>query len=184
MHWRAQNARPRMREMLLCNLRMSGLAMVHKVHTTFLMSLGVALTLASNQAFGQAVLGGRPTFTHSNFHHPFVHNRPNFRPLVNHRLNRRNFGSFFPGGFFFGPSNGPFASEVAQPFSEPVTGDFHYTYKYDVPWDWAHRYPPSFFASPPGLPAPPVNYQPGCAAQTITVPGGDGKDQSISMVRC
>ena len=153
--------------------------MMYKVRAASVMSISVALALASSQAFGQsgAPQAGRHASIHS-ISHPSVIRSPN------HRI-RRNVGAFFPttGAFFLGPSNVVPNAEVAQPVG-PVSGDFNYTYKYDVPWDWAHRYPPSFFASPPGLPAPPVNYQPGCAAQTITVPGADGKDQSISMVRC
>jgi hypothetical protein len=33
----------------------------------------------------------------------------------------------------------------------PASNDIHFNYKIDVPWDWAHRYPPGFLP-----PAPPV----------------------------
>ena len=48
----------------------------------------------------------------------------------------------------------------------------------------AHRYPPNLFATPPEPIPPPVSYRPGCAAQAVTVPGTDGKDQTINMIRC
>ena len=35
--------------------------------------------------------------------------------------------------------------------AQPASNDIHFTYKLDVLWDWAHRYPPGFI---PG--APPV----------------------------
>jgi hypothetical protein len=155
-------------------LRIGGRAMMYKVYAAFIVSLSAALTLASNQAFGQlgAAHGGVSASTHSTFH-PSVTRSP-------HHHNRRNIGTFFPGDFFWGPWNGQPNVEVTQ----PISGDIHYTYKFDVPWDWAHRYPPSFFASPPEPPSPPVAYRPGCPAQTVTVPGADGKDQTVSMVRC
>jgi hypothetical protein len=153
--------------------------MMCKVRAAFIMSIGVALALASNQALGQsgAVRVGNAASIHSNFH-------PSVNRAIHHRI-VRNRRDFFPttGGFFWGPSNAVPNAELAQPVG-PVSGDFNYTYKYDVPWDWAHRYPPSFFATPPEPPAPPVAFRPGCAAQAVTVPGTDGKDQTISMVRC
>jgi len=153
--------------------------MMYKVRAAFIMSISVVLALASNQALGQlgAARGGSSASTHSTIH-------PSVSRALHHRI-ARNRGAFLPttGGFFWGPSNGVPNVEVAQPGAS-MSGDFNYTYKYDVPWDWAHRYPPSFFASPPEPLAPPVAFQPGCAAQTVTVPGADGKDQTINMVRC
>jgi len=155
--------------------------MTYKVCEAFTISLGVVLTLASRQAIGQAgVLHGAVSHSaarHSPFHPSVIRSH--------HRNNLRNRGAFFPanGGFFFGSSNGQPNVEVAQPMGA-ISGDFHYTYKQDFPWDWAHRYPPSLFASPAEPPAPPVALRPGCPAQTVTVPGADGKDQTITMVRC
>ena len=46
-------------------------------------------------------------------------------------------------------------------------------------------------ASPPraAAPAPPpviqvIKYRPGCASETTTLPGSDGKEQAITIVRC
>ena len=162
--------------------------MTYKVCAVFITSLSVALTLTSNQAFAQSGVekgarGGVSASTHSIFRSHFLRNQHNRRNAFFQR-NRRN-NTFFPatGGFFGGPWDGVPNLDVAQPMG-PLSNDFTYTYKYDVPWDWAHRYPPSFFASPPEPPAPPVFYRPGCAAQTVTAPGADGKDQTITMVRC
>ena len=161
--------------MLLGNQRIGERAMMYKACAAFMMPLSVALTLASNQAFGQSSHGVSSASTHSAFH-PSV-----TRSLLHDRRNR----AFFPttGAFFWEPSNGV-PNVVTPPIPSPITGDFNYTYKYDVPWDWAHRYPPSFFASPPEPPRPQVAVRPGCAAQTVTVPGIDGKDQTVNIVRC
>ena len=151
--------------------------MMYKVYAAFIVYLGVALTLACNQAFGGSGVAhvGVAASTHPTF-------RPSVTRLPNHH-NRRNIGTFFPaaGGFFW---DGQPSAEVQLPLAGPISNDINYTYKFDVPWDWAHRYPPSFFASPPGPPSPPVAYVPGCPAQTVTVPGADGKDQTVTMVRC
>jgi hypothetical protein len=154
--------------------------MMYKVCAAFIMSISVTLALASNQAFGQsAVQGGSSASMHSTSH-PSVIRSPH------HRIDRidRNRGAFFPttGGFFW-PSNGVPNVEVAQP-TGPISGDFTYTYKNDFPWDWAHRYPPSLFAAPAEPIPPPVSSRSGCAAQAVTVPGADGKDQTINMIRC
>jgi len=156
-------------------LRMSERAMMYKVYAAFLMSLGVALALASNEALGgpKAGHGGVSASTHSTFHRTFARSH-------HHGRNR---GAFFPGGFFWGPYGEPYA-DIAPPISGPVSSDINYTYKFDVPWDWAHRYPPSFFESSPQPSSPPVAYVPGCARQTVTVPGADGKDQTVNVVRC
>src|SRR5579883_2878651 len=34
---------------------------------------------------------------------------------------------------------GPSVGEPASPVAPPTSNDVHYTYTYDVPWDWAHR---------------------------------------------
>lgn len=59
----------------------------------------------------------------------------------------------------------------------PASGDVHYTYTYDVPWDWAHRYPPA--VAPSDRP-----YAPGCGTEAVTVPGRDGADRTINIMRC
>jgi hypothetical protein len=156
--------------------------MISKVRAALVTSLGVALAFASSQALAQGAPGVRPAPIHSTVRSAVAHHHHIGRN-DNHRIGR-DVGTFFPGGFFWGSSNMQPNVEVAQPLSAPITGDIHYTYKYDVPWDWAHRYPPSFFASPPEPPAPPMAYRSGCPAQAVTVPGADGKDQTITVVRC
>ena len=101
------------------------------------------------------------------------------RPSVAHSLrhHRRNDvgafwpGAFWPGDFFYGPSNGgPLVD-----FTQPTSGDIPYAN--DVPWDWAHRYPPAVIPSE-------RPYVPSCPAETVTVPGRDGQEQTVSIMRC
>jgi hypothetical protein len=87
-------------------------------------------------------------------------------------------------GLYYGPANGKSEVDV----SEPVLAGSRDTCTYDIPWDWVHRCPP-FAGSPEPVVAPvaPLVVIPrvtGCPAQTVTVPMGDGKEQTITIVRC
>jgi hypothetical protein len=159
--------------------------MMYKIYAAFLMSLGIALALASDQAFG-GPRGGVSASPHSTaFHRSFARSHRFGRNFGRHR------GDFFPGDFFWGgPFDDQFNGDVAPPISGAIPGqipnELNYTYKQDIPWDWAHRFPPGYFGSPaqPSSPDPAVAYVPGCARQTVTVPGADGKDQTVNVVRC
>ncbi|MGY2936682.1 hypothetical protein ACVWZ6_006284 [Bradyrhizobium sp. GM6.1] len=53
---------------------------------------------------------------------------------------------YWPGGGVFYYDNAGYG----QPFAEtpqPVSNDVRYTYTYDVPWDWTHRFPPNVVPS-------------------------------------
>jgi hypothetical protein len=149
--------------------------MYKELYAALIMSVGV--TVGCSHAFGAPATArsGASAPMHSAVH-------PSLACSPNHH-HGRTVGNFFPatGGFFWDsqPDEG-----ITPPLSGPVSGDINYTYKYDVPWDWAHRYPPGFFGSPPASPAPSVSYRPGCPAQIVTVPGADGKDQTVTVVRC
>jgi hypothetical protein len=149
--------------------------MTYRMYGVFIASLSaVALMLAANETFGGsggAHVGGvapAPPISH-----PPVAGSPR-----HHRGS--NVGGLWPaaGGYFYGPS---YADPMVADVTRPVSGDIHYTYTYDVPWDAVHRYPP-----PPVTPPATVfrTYVPGCAAQTVTVPWGDGKEQTVNIVRC
>ncbi|WP_363318102.1 hypothetical protein [Bradyrhizobium sp.] len=96
-------------------------------------------------------------------------------PAVGHH--RRNHPrTFWPatGSFFSGPSYGePIATDVNQ----SITGDIRYTYTQDVPWDWPHRFPP--LVAPSDRP-----YVQSCPAETVIVPGRNGKERSVNIMRC
>jgi hypothetical protein len=63
------------------------------------------------------------------------------------------------------------------------SGDFHHTYTYEPPWDAAHLYWPGI-SGPKPIARVTKPYVPGCATQTVTVPLGDGRDQTVNIVRC
>ena len=109
--------------------------------------------------------------------HPGFH-PPVFRPPVAHAFRhhrRNNAGLFWPAtaGFFYEPSNGEAMVDVPQ----PASSDVRYTYTYDVPWDWAHRYPPAVELSD-------RPYVSSCPAETVTVPGRGGTEQTVNIMRC
>jgi hypothetical protein len=135
---------------------------------------------ASNQAFGGsgAAHSGAFASTHSAFHRSFAR--------FPHHRNRHNVGTFFPGeaGFIWDQSYGQPGAEFTPPMSGPTSGDVNYPYRFDIPWDWVHRYPPGFFAGPSQPTSPPVADVPGCSTQIVTVPGADGKDRTVNLVRC
>jgi hypothetical protein len=143
--------------------------MTHRMYGAFIASLSlVALLLATNETFARSGAAPRGSFTstHSNTHLSVA------RSLRHHR--RNNVGTFWPTDTgFYGPSNGEPAGDVAQ----PTPGDTHYTYTQDVPWDWAHRYPPA--VTPSDRP-----YVSSCPTETVTLPGHGGKGQTVNVTRC
>jgi hypothetical protein len=87
-------------------------------------------------------------------------------------------GGFWLGdGSFYEPSYEPSNGEPMLDGTQAASRDIHTTYTYDVPWDWAHRYPPAVALSD-------RPYVPGCHAETVTVPGRDGEEQTVNVVRC
>jgi len=160
-------------------LRIGGFTMTSKTSAALVMSLGVALAFSSSETFGASATAPAAASTHTPFirslpraHNPHIgRNVRPFRPLV--------------GTPFWGPWSWDGQRDVE--FAPVVSGDrnYNFTYKLDVPWDWVHRYPPSFYESPalPPSPPSPVIYNPGCAAQAVTVPGANG-GQPVSIVRC
>jgi hypothetical protein len=146
--------------------------MAYRMYGALIASLSVVvLMLAANETFarsGAAHFGGL-TSRHSIARHSL---------LRAHRHHRRNddVGIFWPGvgDTGYAPSNG-------EPFVDgppPIPGDIRNTQASDVPWDWAHRYPPA--VAPSERP-----YVQSCSTETVTVPGGyDGKEQAVSVMRC
>jgi hypothetical protein len=130
----------------------------------------VALVLAANETFAGsgAAHGGGIASTHSISRASIAHS------LRHHR--RNNIGTFWPGdeGFYYGPSTN---GEPIAGGAPPTSGDVHYTYTYDVPWDWAHRYPPA--VTPSDRP-----YVPSCPSEAVTVAGRDGREQTVNVMRC
>jgi hypothetical protein len=140
------------------------------MHGALVASLSAAaLLLAANETFAASTAASRGGFTSA---HAMVH--PSIaRSFRHHR--RSNIGALWPavGDDDYGSSNGEPLADVPQ----PPSGDVHYTYKYDVPWDWAHRYPPA--VTPSDRP-----YVSSCPAEEVTVPGRGGREQTVTVMRC
>lgn len=83
-----------------------------------------------------------------------------------------------PGTFWWPGTGGYFNSPSGEPVAgiAPASNDVRYTYTEDVPWDWAHRYPPA--VTPSDRP-----YVSSCPTETVTVPGRGG-DRTINVTRC
>ena len=98
---------------------------------------------------------------------------PVVRPPFRHR-NRTGFGGLWPTvggyGYYDGTPYGTPAIDVTQP------SNIHYTYTYDVPWDWAHRFPPNVVPSD-------RPYAQSCTTEPVTVPGRSG-DHVVNVTRC
>jgi hypothetical protein len=143
--------------------------MTNRMYGAFIASLSaVMLLLASNETFARsgAAHSGRFASTHSHS-----------RPTHSFRHHRRNNGEIlWPGvgdDFGYGPSSG----EPPVDFTQPIPGDIRNTQASDIPWDWAHRYPP--VVTPSDRP-----YVQTCPTQTVTVPGHDSTEHTVSIMRC
>jgi hypothetical protein len=147
--------------------------MTHRMYGAFVASLGVAaLMLATNDTFARpgAVPGAAPAAGHA-APHPMY--RPPGAQAFRQHHRRGNVGPFWPGtagGFYYGPNG-----EALVDGGQPASGNFHYTYSYDVPWDWTHRYPLTLPSERP--------YVPSGATETVTVPSRSG-DKAVNVTRC
>jgi hypothetical protein len=140
--------------------------MTNRMQKAMIASVGaMALTFAAGETFARS--GGAQGAS-------VGASRAMARPAGAHafRQHRRNFIGPAVGGFYYGPDGAPIVDAVPP----PASNDVRYTYTYDVPWDWAHRYPPNVV--PGDRP-----YVPGCGNETVTVPGRNG-DQTINITRC
>ena len=146
--------------------------MTLKMHGALIASLSlVALTFATNETFARS--GVAPAAAHGGGPAP-----PSVAPSLRHHRGNR-VGAFWPaaGGLFYDPSIGQAPVDLAQPTSRDMNYNYTHTYKYDVPWDWAHRYPPAVIPSERA-------YVPQCPEQTVTVAGKGGKEQTVNIIRC
>ena len=140
--------------------------MTNRMHKAVIAALGaMALMFAANETFARSggVQAAGTASVRPIFHAPGAHA---------FRQHRRNFIGPAIGGYYYTPDGAPIVDSV-QP---PASNDVRYTYTQDVPWDWAHRYPPNVVPSD-------RPYVPGCGNETVTVPGRNG-DQTINITRC
>jgi len=154
-----------------------------KIWAATVLSFSVALSLTSTETFGgsAAVGGARASVSrHSNIHPSAA------RSIRHHRGHYR--GAPWPaaGSIFYEPQNGQ--AEIDD--TEPTAGNVeHYTCTLDIPWDWPHRCPnldrsTSDEASDPIVRPNVMPSVPGCPAQTVRVQMSDGKERTVTIVRC
>jgi hypothetical protein len=143
--------------------------MTYKIYGAFVASLSVlALMVATNETFARSGTAVRGGFTPA---HAMAH--PSVGQSLRH-FRRRNAALVWASGDpFYGSGYGDAGADVTQ----PTSGDVHYTTTYDVPWDWAHRFPP--MVSPSDRP-----YVPSCPTEAVTVTGRNGKEQTVNVTRC
>jgi hypothetical protein len=141
-----------------------------------LASVGVAaLTLAANETFAGSTGGGRGGVAAAPVARPAIALRPAIaaRSFAHHR--RSVAGGLWPAGYGGVPYYGEPVADAGPPVSNDV--NYTYTYKYDVPWDWAHRYPPNVVPSD-------RPYVPGCSSEPVRVFGRGGGQQTVNVIRC
>ena len=163
---RARGARPKPLSGCESGYQQMVRAMTSKKYSALIISLSaVALMLATGEASAR-MTGSRGGMTapHAFGHRPFVHGF-------------RHHGPFGP---VVWPGDGGYDSAYGQApvdITPPTSNDVHYTYTYDVPWDWAHRLPPQ--VAPSDRP-----YVPSCSVEGVTVPGSNGEAHTINVTRC
>jgi hypothetical protein len=146
--------------------------MTYSRSRTLLASLsGLALLLAAGDAFAAG-----PVAAHGGaMAHPAF--RPGMGRGFSHHRGRN--GGFWPGYVYGDGDVYDGASPVDSGAPAQASGDVHYTYTYDVPWDQVHRFPPNVVPSD-------RPYVQQCSTQSVTVPRRGGSDQTadINIMRC
>jgi hypothetical protein len=105
------------------------------------------------------------------------------RPPIAHGTRFRGRNNGFINPWVYWPGGGGFFNDGAtysEPFAnagQPISNDVRYTYTYDVPWDWAHRFPPNVVPSD-------RPYVPSCPTESVTVPGRGGGEHTVNIMRC
>jgi hypothetical protein len=141
------------------------MALAYRIHVALVASIGVAAALlaSSTETFARSGTAQRGAFASSRPAHPAF------------RHHGRGVGAFWPGiaAYDYGPYGGGEPLAQAAP---AISNDARYTYTYDVPWDWAHRYPPAVVPSD-------RPYVSSCPTESVTVPGRGG-DRTVNITRC
>jgi hypothetical protein len=154
---------------VLINQEQRVCAMSNRMYGALIASLCAgALVCAAGETLAAAPRGLASTHPHSHFHSPFA------RLHRHHHHNNRNdnFGAVaWPDEGFFGGPGAP------GEFPPVIPNDIRNTNAFDIPWDWAHRYPP--MVTPSAKP-----YVSTCPTETIKVPSDNGREQTVNITRC
>lgn len=129
----------------------------------------IALAFATNEAIAQAGGAGVVAAPQAG---ATVRGAHAFNGLHGFRHRGRGVGGYFwPGyGYDYG-AYVPAAGPITAPFAGPT--EVRYTTTYDVPWNWAHRFPPNVIPSD-------RPYVPGCGEESVAVGGG----KTVNVMRC
>jgi hypothetical protein len=132
-----------------------------KINSALIVSLSaLALVLATSETFA-ASKSARGAFASA--HRPGTHfSRHGRRPQA-------AIGWLGEDGVYYGPNG--------EELAPPTSGGVRYGEPYDIPWDWAHRYPPA--VAPSDRP-----YISSCGAETVTVPNSRGGTGQVNIMRC
>jgi hypothetical protein len=148
--------------------------MMSRSNGALLASLSAAaLLLAPSDSFARP--GGAAPHGMVSAAAPSAAVRPPIAPGARFRGRHNSFVYWPGGGGFF--NDGASYSEPFADAGQPVTNDVRYTYTYDVPWDWAHRFPPNVVPSD-------RPYVPSCPTESVTVPGRGGGEHIVNIMRC
>jgi hypothetical protein len=136
-------------------------AMRSKINKALIVSASaIALVLATGETFA-ASRSARGAFASAH--------RPGGHFSHHDRRQRAAIGWFGDDGVYYGPNG--------EELAPPTSGGARTSDTNDIPWDWAHRYPPAVV--PSGRP-----YVSSCGAETVTVPDGRGGNGQVNIVRC
>jgi hypothetical protein len=149
--------------------------MAYGKYGALIASVGAAaLVFAASGAFARsgaapnAVVAAKHSLAR---HHVLLHRH--FRRNNNNNLNNNGFFAAWPDDYPNGPTPGAPPVDLTQ----PLPSDIRNSQAYDIPWDWAHRYPP--IVTPGEKP-----YVPSCPSETVNVPGHNGNEQTVNIMRC
>jgi hypothetical protein len=134
--------------------------MKSRIYGILIASVGaIVLTLATSETFAAS------RGAHMSSHRPAGH-------AFRHHHNRQTGGLVWDdGGYFYGPTGDAVVNGA------PLTGEVRNSNASDIPWDWAHRYPP--IVGPSGRP-----YVSSCGGEAVTVPDGRGGTGQVNVIRC
>ena len=174
MRLRAPKMRSSVRRNRVSSVK-NGDAMKHPASRLLVASFGgLALILVSGETFStSAAAQVRTVAAHGGARAAFG------RSIAHHRRFRNGAYVYWPDGSY--GDYGAYGAVPAEPGVDvaPPSGDVHYTYTYDAPWDAVHRLPPNVV---PG----PRPYVSDCTTQTVTVPrhNDPGQTANINVTRC
>ncbi|UWU90042.1 hypothetical protein [Bradyrhizobium sp. CB1015] len=148
--------------------------MIARSHGALVASLSAAaLLLSSSDSFSRPAGAAAPGVAAAAA--PPAAARPPIGPGA--RFHRRSAPwVYWPGGGGYLYDGAGYSQPFAD-MNQSLSADVRYTYTYDVPWDWTHRYPPNVVPSD-------RPYVPSCPTEQVTVPGRGGSEHTVNIMRC